>query len=118
MISRVSFNGQVHLVGAMQQYSESSEIKEMRRYANDNDCDVVVLSKKENKDGTGCYDVMVSTTNKSSGTNDIKKDIFDFFKKDGKLNDTKKSVPVPSTYESNDNSDYMDSWLYLQAHVG
>lgn len=117
MISRVSFNGQVHLVGAMQKFNDSSEIKEMRRYANDNDCDVVVLGKKENNDGTGCYDVLVSTTNAASGTNDTKKDIFDFFKKSGKLEDPKKPEECSFQYQSDDimeDDDYRR--MYAEAH--
>lgn len=129
MISRVSFNGQVHLLGAMKKFDDSSEINEMRRYANDNDCDVVVLTRKDNEDGTGCYDVMVSKNNEHSETNDIVKQVFDFFKKDGKLEDEKK--PVIPNYEDNPSvqrpwesiDDYLlrtdpsYGWEYTNAHL-
>lgn len=129
MISRISFNGQVHLVGAMQKYKDSSEVNEMRRYANDNDCDIVVLSKKDNPDGSGCYDVIVSTTNSSGQSNNSKTEMFDFFKKDGKLDDTKKTESdyyednpsVQRPWESIDDyllrTDPSYGWEYTNAHL-
>ena len=80
MISNISFNGKVHLVGRTSTFNRESEVKLLKKYAKDNDCDLVVLNNYHHKDGSGCYEVLKSTTNKREQVNEHVVSFFDFGK--------------------------------------
>ena len=106
MISNVSFNGKVHLVGRTATFNRDQEVKLLKKYAKDNDCDLVVLNNYHHDDGTGCYEVLKTSTNKREQVNEHVLSIFDFGKNiekmerlafffgDDDVESTIKSMPV------------------------
>ena len=80
MFSNISFNGKVHLVGRTATFNRESEVKLLKKYAKDNDCDLVVLNNYHHDDGTGCYEVLKTSTNKREQVNEHVLSIFDFGK--------------------------------------
>ena len=74
----ISFNGKVYLVGNMRTLSRRNEVNQMRRYAKENDCDVVVFNRDYYMDDTGIYETIISKEDGTTGTNNLFSKIFDF----------------------------------------
>ena len=106
MIKNISFNGKVHLVGRTATFNRDSELKLLKKYAKDNDCDLVVLNNYHHEDGSGRYQVLKSTVNKREQENEHVLSVFDFgkdvdmlerlgfFMEDDEFESTVKSLPV------------------------
>lgn len=106
MIKNISFNGKVHLVGRTAIFNRDSELKLLKKYAKDNDCDLVVLNNFHHEDGSGRYQVLKSKVNIREQENEHVLSVFDFgkdndmlqrlgsFMEDDEFESTVKSLPV------------------------
>ena len=80
MISKISFAGNVYLCGSTQYLTKGKELKALNKYANKNDCDVVVLNRDYYSDGTGKFSTLIVNENSSTGINTATPHFFDFKK--------------------------------------
>ena len=78
MISPVSFKGNLFLTGGTRRLTKMSEAVEMKMWADSHDCDVVVLSKEANKDGSGKYYALIVNEDEDTGENSFNEKFFDF----------------------------------------
>ena len=79
MIQRINFMGKVHYVGSTEELSKNkpNERKKLQKYADKNDCDLVVLDRDYYSDGTGIYKTLEVKQCKTTGKNKGRKLIFD-----------------------------------------
>ena len=81
MISNISFTGKVYYLGNTKYYNKNhlDEINTIQHYADDNNLDIVVLSKYEYINNSGFYTTVATDADAKPGTrNDLKKIEFDF----------------------------------------
>ena len=80
MFSNVSFSGRLFLAGDIKHQAKKSEVKILRKYADEQDCDVVVLKRSYYSDGTGSYLTKIVHVDKDTGSNLVSDKKFDFKK--------------------------------------
>ena len=80
MINKVSFMGNVYYLGNTDLMSKNkpNERNFMQEYADDKNCEVVVLDRDYYVDGTGKYKTLTAWVDKTTGQNVFYKALFDF----------------------------------------
>ena len=59
MISNVSFAGKVFISSHLGKSVNGNEYKALKKYSDDNDCDVLVLGKQAYNEETGMFDTLI-----------------------------------------------------------
>ena len=80
MINNINFKGNVFYAGATKLISKGrpEEYKFMKRYADNNSCDVIILDRDYYRDNTGIYSTIVAKEEGNTGINKLYAKTFDF----------------------------------------
>lgn len=74
----INFQGQVFLAGSTKNLSPKKEIKEIKKFAEKNDCDVMVYNRDHYMSGAGIYEAFLVKEDKHTGQNLVVKKTFNF----------------------------------------
>jgi hypothetical protein len=80
----VSFNGKVLLGGSTKRLSLFNEIKQLKQYAADNNCDILVCNRDISPDYPGRYHTIIVKEGPCMGQNFVFSKVFDFNSKNFK----------------------------------
>ena len=85
MINKLSFSGSVFLCGSTQRTTKNKELKALNKYADKNDCDIVVLNRDYYGGGSGKFSTLLVNEDGKSHINAMTPHFFEFTKiKEGK----------------------------------
>ena len=76
----INFKGQVFLAGSTKNLSPKKEVKEIKKFATKNDCDVVVYDRDYYINGAGIYQAFLVKEDKQTGKNIVIGKTFNFQK--------------------------------------
>ncbi len=74
----VSFNGKVYLTGSTDLLTTKQELKYLKKFAKNKECDVVVLDRDYYAGDTGRYETLLVKNDSFTGNNRVFAKIFDF----------------------------------------
>ena len=80
MINKISFSGKVYLCGSTKHLTKEKELKALNKYADRNDCDIVVLNRDYYSDGIGKFSTLIINEDSTTGVNTATPHFFDFKK--------------------------------------
>ena len=74
----ISFNGKVYLTGSTDLLATRQELRYLKKFAKQKECDIVVLDKDYYAGETGKYRTLLAKNDAFTGNNRIFAKIFDF----------------------------------------
>jgi hypothetical protein len=74
----ISFNGKVYLTGSTNLLTTKKELKYLKKFAKQKDCDVVVLDRDYYAGDTGRYHTLLVKNDPFTGDNRVFSKMFDF----------------------------------------